>query len=83
LLHGGGQHRGAWRDTGPRVAAVGYHVVAFDARGHGDSDWALDGDYEPDAFVRDLACPVTQLGGQRPALREIGGVDMTRTRAPA
>lgn len=68
LLHGGGQHRGAWRDTGPRMAAVGYQVVAFDARGHGDSDWAPDGDYEPDAFVRDLVCLVAQLGGQRPAL---------------
>lgn len=68
LLHGGGQNRLAWRDTGPRMAAAGYHVVAFDARGHGDSDWAHHGDYEADAFVRDLVCLLTQLGGRRPAL---------------
>jgi pimeloyl-ACP methyl ester carboxylesterase len=31
-----------------------YHVLALDQRGHGDTDWAPDGDYTPDAFIRDI-----------------------------
>ena len=54
LLHGGGQTRHAWKGLGARLAADGYFVIAYDARGHGDSDWATDGDYELDALVADL-----------------------------
>lgn len=54
LLHGGGQTRHAWRATGRRLGALGYHAVAVDLRGHGDSDWAPDADYGQDAFLRDL-----------------------------
>lgn len=46
LLHGGGQHRHSWRDTGAALAAAGLHVVALDARGHGDSEWSESADYE-------------------------------------
>ena len=31
-----------------------YRLLALDQRGHGDSDWAEDGDYSRDAFVADL-----------------------------
>ena len=68
LLHGGGQTRHSWRRTGQELAGRGYRVVALDARGHGDSDWALDSDYSQDAFVHDLACVVDALGGGRPAI---------------
>ncbi len=54
LMHGGGQTRHAWRETGVVLAAQGYFVVSFDARGHGDSDWASDSDYEPAVMVDDL-----------------------------
>ena len=54
LLHGGGQTRHAWSGTGVRLARAGYHVLAYDARGHGDSEWAADGDYSPDALIGDL-----------------------------
>jgi alpha-beta hydrolase superfamily lysophospholipase len=37
LLHGGGQTRHAWKGVGEALAANGYRVVAYDARGHGDS----------------------------------------------
>src|SRR5215831_11928257 len=40
LQHGGGQTRHAWKGAGQALATSGYHAVAFDARGHGDSDWA-------------------------------------------
>ncbi|CAG9274681.1 Alpha/beta hydrolase fold protein [Paraburkholderia unamae] len=68
LLHGGGQTRHSWRGTGQELAGHGYRVVAFDARGHGDSAWAADADYSQDAFVRDLACVVDALGDPHPAI---------------
>lgn len=68
LQHGGGQTRHAWKNTGELLGAAGYFVVAFDARGHGDSDWAPDGAYGQDAMVRDLECVVAALGNRRPVL---------------
>ena len=44
LQHGGGQTRHAWKGAGETLGAAGYFAVAFDARGHGDSDWAPDGE---------------------------------------
>ncbi|MDB5885842.1 MAG: putative peroxidase (non-hem peroxidase), BpoB, alpha/beta hydrolase family, partial [Polaromonas sp.] len=54
LQHGGGQTRHAWKGTGEALGAAGYYAVAFDARGHGDSDWAPDGLYGQDVMVQDL-----------------------------
>ena len=71
LQHGGGQTRHAWKGTGETLGAAGYHAVAFDARGHGDSDWAPDGLYGQDAMVRDLQCVVAALGQRRPVLVDI------------
>ncbi len=68
LQHGGGQTRHAWKGAGETLGAAGYHAVAFDARGHGDSDWAPDGVYGQDAMVRDLRCVIAALGGRRPVL---------------
>ncbi|WP_338106323.1 alpha/beta hydrolase [Ramlibacter henchirensis] len=62
LLHGGGQTRHAWKGTGRALGAAGYHAVAFDARGHGDSEWANDGMYSQDVTVQDLRCVVQALG---------------------
>lgn len=61
LLHGGGQTRHSWHRSGSRFAAAGWTTVAIDARGHGDSAWAPDGDYSMDALVGDLAAVVAQL----------------------
>jgi pimeloyl-ACP methyl ester carboxylesterase len=68
LQHGGGQTRHAWKGAGELLGKAGYHVVAFDARGHGDSDWAPDGLYGQNAMVEDLKCVVAALGNRRPAL---------------
>ncbi len=68
LQHGGGQTRHAWKGTGEKLASAGYHVVAFDARGHGDSDWTRDGHYSGDAMVQDLKRIVAILGKPRPVL---------------
>jgi non-heme chloroperoxidase len=68
LQHGGGQTRHAWKGTGETLGAAGYRAVAFDARGHGDSDWAPDGAYGQDVMVRDLQCVAAALGRRRPVL---------------
>jgi pimeloyl-ACP methyl ester carboxylesterase len=54
LLHGGGQTRHSWRAAGPTLAEDGWTTFAIDFRGHGDSDWAADGQYGLDAMVEDL-----------------------------
>jgi non-heme chloroperoxidase len=54
FLHGGGQTRHAWGRTAAAVAREGWHAVALDLRGHGESDWAPDGDYRLGAFREDL-----------------------------
>jgi pimeloyl-ACP methyl ester carboxylesterase len=53
LLHGGGQTRHSWRTTARALAAQGFRAWTFDLRGHGDSDWAADGDYGQEAFAED------------------------------
>ena len=68
LQHGGGQTRHAWKGAGETLGAAGYHAVAFDARGHGDSDWAPDGVYGQDIMVADLVKVVDALGNRRPVL---------------
>jgi non-heme chloroperoxidase len=54
FFHGGGQSRAAWLGSARTVGQAGFHGIAFDLRGHGDSDWAPDGDYLLDAFARDI-----------------------------
>src|SRR5438876_12446920 len=68
LQHGRGQTRHAWKGAGETLGAAGYHAVAFDARGHGDSDWAPDGAYGQDVMVDDLISVIDALGGKRPVL---------------
>lgn len=68
LQHGGGQTRHAWKKTGETLGSAGYSVVAFDARGHGDSDWAPDGAYSQDVLVQDLKSIVAAHGNRRPVL---------------
>lgn len=68
LQHGGGQTRHAWKNAGEALGQAGYHAIAFDARGHGDSDWAPDGRYGQDAMVQDLCALLEQLDNRRPVL---------------
>ena len=68
LQHGGGQTRHAWKGAGEALGAAGYHAVSFDARGHGDSDWAPDGTYGQDVMVEDLVAVIAALGNARPVL---------------
>lgn len=62
MLHGGGQNRFSWKRTGQVLADRGFHVIALDARGHGDSHRATDGDYTVDALARDVLAVLGQIG---------------------
>ena len=62
LLHGGGQTRHAWGGTGKKLAEAGYHSVALDLRGHGDSEWHADGDYSIRAYKDDLVSIINEIG---------------------
>lgn len=53
LMHGGGQTRGSWLGAMRKLIIEGYHVISFDARGHGESGW-FDGTYSLSLRARDL-----------------------------
>jgi pimeloyl-ACP methyl ester carboxylesterase len=61
LLHGFAQTCHSWD-----FVALGFsdrfRVIALDQRGHGDSDWAHDGDYSPETQQHDIAAIVSALG---------------------
>ncbi|GAA4672688.1 alpha/beta fold hydrolase [Gordonia humi] len=75
LLHGGGQTRHSWQRTGARLAEHGWNVHAIDLRGHGDSQWAPDGDYRIAAHARDVRAVASSLP-ERPILvgASLGGM---------
>jgi pimeloyl-ACP methyl ester carboxylesterase len=62
LLHGGGQNRFSWKNTGQVLAEHGMHVVALDSRGHGDSDRAPNANYSVDALSADTLAVIEQIG---------------------
>jgi non-heme chloroperoxidase len=64
FLHGGGQTRHSWAGTAQSLAARGHEAWTLDLRGHGDSDWAPDGDYTTEAMVEDLDAVCRAMGRQ-------------------
>jgi non-heme chloroperoxidase len=62
FLHGGGQTRASWKRAVEVLAGRGYRVISLDLRGHGESDWSPDGDYQLDRFVDDLEAILPTLG---------------------
>ena len=62
MLHGGGQNRFSWKNTGQILADEGFHVVALDSRGHGDSDRAPGANYTVDALCEDTLRVIDQIG---------------------
>jgi pimeloyl-ACP methyl ester carboxylesterase len=60
LFHGFNQTAHTWDEFCPRVCQD-YHVLAFDQRGHGDTQWAPDKDYSRTAMVADMAAVVRAL----------------------
>ena len=62
MLHGGGQNRFSWKNTGQVLADEGFHVVALDSRGHGDSDRAPDADYDIETLTADVMAVLDAIG---------------------
>ncbi len=57
LVHGGLDFAATWDLLAPRLAAAGWRVVAWDQRGHGDSEHAALYSFEAD--IRDAASVIT------------------------
>ena len=64
LLHGVGQTCHTW-DLFAAAMAPYFHVMAFDQRGHGDTDWAADKDYSRKTMVSDVLAFTRALGLDR------------------
>jgi pimeloyl-ACP methyl ester carboxylesterase len=62
MLHGGGQNRFSWKNTGQILADEGFHVVALDSRGHGDSNRAPDADYDIETLTADVMQVLDAIG---------------------
>ena len=60
FLHGFAQQCHSW-DFVALAFADRYHIIALDQRGHGDSDWAPDGDYSPETQQKDIEAFVDKL----------------------
>lgn len=60
LVHGGRDHCRSW-DWVAEALRHDWHIIAPDLRGHGDSQWSADGNYDLHAFVYDLAQLIHQL----------------------
>ncbi|MCV7212481.1 alpha/beta fold hydrolase [Mycolicibacterium canariasense] len=66
LLHGGGQNRHSWKNTGQILAGdpgagAGMHVVALDSRGHGDSDRSPTANYSVETLCADVLQVLYQI----------------------
>jgi len=75
LLHGGGQTRHSWGTTLETIGTRGWRGYSVDLRGHGDSEWAADGDYTLDALSGDVLA-ITRTFDVPPALvgASLGGI---------
>ena len=62
MLHGGGQNRHSWKNTGQILADRGMHVVALDSRGHGDSDRSPTASYDVETLSSDILQVLYQIG---------------------
>jgi pimeloyl-ACP methyl ester carboxylesterase len=54
LVHGGRDHCRNW-DWVANALRQEWHILAPDLRGHGDSQWSLDGNYTIAGYIYDLA----------------------------
>lgn len=62
MLHGGGQNRHSWKNTGQILADSGFHVIAMDSRGHGDSDRSPTANYAVETLSTDTLQVLYQIG---------------------
>jgi pimeloyl-ACP methyl ester carboxylesterase len=74
LVHGSRLHAHVWNDFSRRFHDR-HHVVAVDQRGHGESAWAAENDYQLEELYRDLRAVVEARGFTRYTLigHSLGG----------
>ena len=75
LLHGGNQSAHSW-DLVSLHLADRFHVFALDQRGHGDSEWARDGDYALETRADDAYAFIRAMELGRPIImaHSMGGL---------
>ena len=61
MVHGGRDHARNW-DPVAKALMEHYSIYALDLRGHGDSDWAIGGQYSMPDFVLDVAALANEIG---------------------
>lgn len=61
FMHGGGQTRHAWGSAAEQLADDGFYAVTMDMRGHGESGWCPQGQYNIDHFVADFHQVLRQM----------------------
>lgn len=61
LIHGSQDHCRSWDWTADQLCAD-WHVVAPDLRGHGESDWSAEGNYDRNYIARDILLLLRVLG---------------------
>lgn len=62
FAHGFGQTRLAWSSSAAALAGAGYRCLAYDARGHGDSDWRGAVPYTWEQMIGDLGAVAAEAG---------------------
>jgi pimeloyl-ACP methyl ester carboxylesterase len=74
LIHGNRDHARNW-DYVARRLVDRYTIYAPDLRGHGDSEWAIGGQYSLPEFVLDTCALINELGYEKLALvgHSLGG----------
>jgi len=90
LLHGAGQTRHSWHRTGAALATAGWHAIALDLRGHGDSERSPAGRYRLGDFASDivavsrsLPAPPVLVGASLGGLAALLAVARTGDQVPA
>ena len=74
FAHGGGQTRHAWGMAAKTMGQQGFYAVAFDSRGHGDSDWCPKGNYQLSAYGKDMGNLAKQLNDPIVVGASLGGL---------
>ena len=72
FAHGAGQTRHAWKTSAKQLATNGFHTVAMDLRGHGDSGWSIEQAYSISDFAQDLVAAAEYFGSEGSAPHLVG-----------
>lgn len=77
LVHGGRDNARSWDDVA-QAFADDYHVVGYDLRGHGDSQWATGSHYSVSDHLLDLIAFIDVIGGRASVVgHSFGGLLVT------